>query len=472
MNWSAQDTVILQRPEPRTPVALIFTVIVALSVGGAAFDRAHAGDKIEPLPLETFWGEPPEPPFEFALVLAGGGYDVFAHFGIVDAAIDLGMRPDVLIAPCGTSIVAAVLNAFPDREARLGMIYSPEFHRVMRAPERQKLTPAMASMVFSIWRRSMGLTDKLPRLYDFPVVEFADDFRADAIDSEFDSDGMRLIIVATRTEIGPEDKGQKREGRKLFQEVFFTDEDTAGYLTGFEAPVGHYFPDGSYMTATDVRLGASLFQAVRASISDMYFVEPYLYDGERYTTGGFDLHVEVAQGMARRIAVTMIKGYDPLMSDAAVKSVLGYRLNQRLKISTGLEVDWWVDITDKDDWGPMKFKILKGVPEDFDEFVELAHQQYAMGYCRGREGLLQQQSNEQRHIRKLSDRNAYKALRSEVKASRRRHGDMRDPICDPKLTTEAERADWLLETQTTRSTPSSTAAVKGSPGSSEAIGPD
>ena len=118
-----------------------------------------------------------------------------------------------------------------------------------------------------------------------------------------------------------------------------------GYLlAGFLSPVTNKRSD-EYGGAMENRLRYPLeiFDAVRASISDMYFVEPYEYAGERFTTGGFDLHVEVAQGLARRVAVTLIKGYDPFLSDAAVKSVLGYRLNQRLKISTGLDVDWWIE---------------------------------------------------------------------------------------------------------------------------------
>jgi hypothetical protein len=415
----------------------ILAMVVAVSVGLAA-----AGDPAdELLPLGEFWGGEPEPPFGFALVLAGGGYDVFAHFGIVDATIDAGRPPEVLVAPCGTSIVAAVLNAIPDRDERLAFVFSPTFHQLMRTPEQRKITPGLASMAFSIWRRSFGFTDKVPRLYDFPVVSFPDDFEADFINSDFGAEEMRLLIVATRTEIGPEDKGQTRAGRKLFQEIVFTDPDTARYLADFEAPVGHYFPDSSYMIDADVRVGATLFDAVRASISDMYFVEPYLYQGERYVTGGFDLHVELARGMAREVAVTWIAGYDPILSDAAVESVLGYRLNQRLRLSTAGYADWWIDISDKKDWGEMKFRILQGVPEDYETFLDLARQQYEMGYCRAREGLTQAERNEKRHIRNVGSRNTFKSVRKAIATALDERGAAGIPDCD--VGNEADRRiEW------------------------------
>jgi len=250
----------------------------------------------------------------------------------------------------------------------------------MRRPERQKLTPAMAAMVFSIWRRSLGLTDKLPRLYDFPWWSST---RASAppTRSRFGTGPIRFLIPATRTEIGPGDRGARRAGRKLFQEVFFTDAEDRAPLAGF-ARLSPTTSRVGVMAETDVRLDASLSSGAGEHLGTCTS-SAYALGGEDFVTGGFDLHVELADGLAagRR---DPDRRYDPLLSDAAVESVLGLPPeppSQAVHGGCGRLVDRHLG---QEAVGAMKFRILDGVPEDFDVSPNWRGKQYAMGYGRGK----------------------------------------------------------------------------------------
>ena len=72
-------------------------------------------------------------PFQRALVLTGGGFKFMYEFGVYDALVDRGWKPDVIITTCGAAVVGAVIHGVPDRTERLALLQSPAMLEAFRA---------------------------------------------------------------------------------------------------------------------------------------------------------------------------------------------------------------------------------------------------------------------------------------------------------------------------------------------------
>ena len=95
-----------------------FTLLLGLSLGLCCIPaNAPAQDK----------------PFQRALVLTGGGFKFMYEFGVYDALVDRGWKPDLIITTCGAAVVGAIIHGVPDRTERLALLQSPEMLRAFHA---------------------------------------------------------------------------------------------------------------------------------------------------------------------------------------------------------------------------------------------------------------------------------------------------------------------------------------------------
>ena len=74
--------------------------------------------------------------------------------------------------------------------------------------------------------------------------------------------------------ITPEDVGQKAKREEMYQEVFFTDMETANLLKDVLSSIAISFPNSATFLDTQVITNQSLGTAIKVSISDPYLINP------------------------------------------------------------------------------------------------------------------------------------------------------------------------------------------------------
>jgi hypothetical protein len=235
-------------------------------------------------------------------------------------------------------------------------------------------------------------------------------------------DVPRIIILAAEIDYCPDCEPRTKEGVKYYRETYFTDADTARYLGGRPSAIAQQFPKSGVKFATQVKLGHTLGDAARASISDPYYINLSHLDGRYFATGAVNLNpIELAQSLADEVIIPFYYPSDPL-GQSAYGTLFGYSIRKR-----GLQVNrqWathWVDFSDltriKKDFvfdpivvpsligtctdgegcnlSPMR--VVSGVPVSLGEFQAQLQQQWCYGYERTMEAF-QQPVGSQAHVR-------------------------------------------------------------------------
>ncbi|MCB0393756.1 MAG: patatin-like phospholipase family protein, partial [Bdellovibrionales bacterium] len=262
------------------------------------------------LPLEAFWNGNPPQSFEHALVLNGIGLDFGIHMGMIDALEDLGQKPDVLIGTCGGSVSAGIHQAFPDRNERLQFIASPEMHNFVTAPyEVSEDNPKMGKLkylklAFKSFLRQWKLSNRVLNYFPYKMANLPQEAIPERVGGPIQgANGIKYITLAARTDLTPENiKGAKIKGQKYYDEVLFTDPETAPVLENYLSPIGLYFPESLVRTETIVKSDQPFSVAIRMGVSDPYVFEPGILDDGRYLTGSINLNpVELVKNKEKKV---------------------------------------------------------------------------------------------------------------------------------------------------------------------------
>jgi hypothetical protein len=185
---------------------------------------------------------------------------------MLEEAENQGQAPDVVIGSCGGAIAVTIANILSTNEERRAFLESREFYELLQSAKL-----AYTSIFHGLWNVSkfvldrLPFNDRVPDLFDGPLLAMPKEFVAPTLNKPFLTSGIRAVIIASRMHFNPEDVGTPRDGKKLLQEVFFTDEETAGLLKGLQSEIGTNFPESSVMQHTDVVLGVKPLVASRAA---------------------------------------------------------------------------------------------------------------------------------------------------------------------------------------------------------------
>jgi hypothetical protein len=352
----------------------------------------------------------PERPFKRVMLFPGGGLQNALFLGMLEAAEESGQRPDLIIGTCGGSIAAALATHFPDSKSRREFVESRTYYELLTKVrlENADLSQAL-QRVFKMVGKRAGVDDTLPDVFHRPILRVGDDLQK-MFATKFSSTDLRTIIIASRVLYGPEQIGSKRKGNKYFKEVYFTDADTAKYLVGLQAGAAKFDPSSYVASEIEITTDADLGLAVRASISDPYYINPITIQGSYFLTGAVNLYpYEVAEKLGDEMIAPYVGSFDSLEQNA-FGSVYGFNSNKRLQLyHARTEGVRWVDFSDAGDtiyqtsgFNPKpdikSLAIKSRIPAEYEEYKRKVGELWAFGYARGLEAF-GRAKGDQSHIR-------------------------------------------------------------------------
>jgi predicted acylesterase/phospholipase RssA len=334
--------------------------------------------------------------YQRCLVMAGGGFHFGYYLGIHAALCESGKRPDLLLASCGGAIAAALIQALPDDAQRRAWLSSPQMYQFwcsLKSTPKAKITHAFFS---AMQRRFWGHNAKyIPDLFHDYMFEIP----AELPLPELKQKTVDVAIVAGKLNYGEHEVGQLRGNRKLFSEIIFCEQRAADLLHEFPVPLsdarfGEHAIDSDMLTDVGMPLG----DAVRASISDMFYFRCHTHASGNYMGGVVDLFpIEVASHLADSVIMELKGGYDRTYGIPAIRAVLGFDGNARLQDVLGQHADVWVDTSDMEKvflhqrtsqkiiWHRNRIQIV--APPSYDAYVKMIAAQWDFGYARGTAGL-------------------------------------------------------------------------------------
>lgn len=338
-----------------------------------------------------------EVPFQRCLVMAGGGFRFAYYLGIYETLRAANKQPDVLVASCGASIAASLIHQLPNHESRMAWLCSKEMHAFylgLKSNPKKGLLLALYDVIArAIYRSGVTHYPDLWNDYLFAIPEYLP-----LPESHATYDGApALAIVAGRILYQPNDAGAKivQSPSSLFQEVIFANQGLVQHLHGMPSPV-HVDQLANSVVASHVELihDASLGDAVRASISDMYYFPCHTIQSANeemhYVGGVIDLFpIEIARRLANEVVMEVKAPYDLLMGNPAVRSVMGFNGNERLRQVMNQSADVWVDTRSmevdlKEHQILKRLNILKNqicldVPQSYEDYVRGVQMQVEYG---------------------------------------------------------------------------------------------
>jgi hypothetical protein len=193
--------------------------------------------------------------------------------------------------------------------------------------------------------------------------------------------------------------GQLRKSRKLFSEVLFCDKRVATLVSDLQAPLSApQFGDTAVapQLLSDVTMPIS--DAVRASIADMFYFRCHSYASENginnYVGGVIDLFpIEIANRLAENVTMELKGFYDKIYGLPAVRAVLGFDGNQRLRYVLQQHAHVWVNTSDMENyflhqrirqkiiWHKNSISIV--TPPTYEAYLQMIDVQWQFGYQRG-----------------------------------------------------------------------------------------
>ena len=321
------------------------------------------------------------------MIFNGGGFKTAMFIGMLKAARELGKNPDYIIGTCGGSAATAVAHGLRTTKEQIEFIRGKDSFDFINSIQETKYFNLnhSISMIRDVYLK-FRLRGVIPNIFehyllDMPqLVPLVDDH------TSFEPLEHKSIIVAAEILYNESAYGKKRN-EALFQQVFFTDSDTAKLLDGVESP-SYNMGRSSVAKETKVVEGVTLAQASRASVTDPFFINPAEVNGKRYVTGAVDLYpVELAKSLGDEIIMCHPEKFSFLESGLIWASFY-YSQNKRYsEVFSDIDVDHLADIKDFPDelkyipevnW--LKWQILSKIPKDYESYVKVVDAQFEYGY--------------------------------------------------------------------------------------------
>lgn len=329
-------------------------------------------------------------PFKRVLVISGGGINPGVAVGIIAGVQASGWKPDLIIATCGAGIGGIVNNAEKDIDTSFKLMKSKEFHAALSQVKIE------TSSGIKMMQKLKGAKDTTiyPDIFENLLLNSPNEFPKLIKTTEFNRDPAhpKLIIVSSKANFAPTDVGQVRNNHPLFQQVYFTDPDTAKLLNGWSLPDQFAYPNTTVQKDTLALGNYDLITAMRAGISDPYLLNPSIVDGNYYFTGAVDLYpIDIAVALGDEVVATYPANLFQEYEDDAFYSAFGFKQTNRALEAIQHKDVKWLDIYGLDDlsFNPKRELITmkSGIPEDYNTFVGMISRQWSFGFDRAKEAI-------------------------------------------------------------------------------------
>ncbi|MET3537233.1 patatin-like phospholipase family protein [Chryseobacterium limigenitum] len=332
--------------------------------------------------------------FKRALLFSGGGTRLMIYLGMFAALEELGMKPDVLIASCGGAFAATVINAFPDNLSRKGYFQSEEYFQFVSKTTLTKQKKLSEIGLFSL--KKLFNKKNAPYIEDVfnrYLVEMNQDLAIDfpSLKNTKFSQEIPTLIIGSELLFDPTEVEKKRNNRKLYQKIIFTDPETAKKIIPQQIIISsENLKNSAIKEIPKIRTDVSLLASTRISVSDMFYVAPASLHGKYFAGGAIDLiPIELAKHIADEVFIEKKQSYTPL-EEAFVRAVLGYSGNKRLEDIEKQSPDFQIDTNDikqkleghyiKKNINWKKFEIELSLPKSHQQFVKDMEMQWQYGF--------------------------------------------------------------------------------------------
>ena len=334
--------------------------------------------------------------YQRTVLFSGGGTRFGLYLGMYAALDELGLKPDLLIATCGGSLAAAIIQAFARDADRKSYLQSEEFYRFFcghRLTEQRHLGKLGLYVLKKQWDKRSA--PYLEDVFDRYLVKMEHDLSPllPTLNRPF-SQEIPSIIIGSRMLFDRSEVGERRGERKLYQKVLMGNATALSNVNLDRIQLqGENYSQSAVAPTTVINSSVTLLEAVRISMSDMFYIEPIERNGEYYAGGAIDLvPVELAQSLATEVIGERKQLYK-LQEEGLVRAVLGFSGNQRLRdINQQFRDIRWIDTRDAAqqlvgnycrkgiDW--RRFEITLSLPTSLDEFAAAMEAQWNYGYSK------------------------------------------------------------------------------------------
>ncbi|MDR2122604.1 MAG: patatin-like phospholipase family protein [Flavobacteriaceae bacterium] len=331
--------------------------------------------------------------YKRTIVFSGGGTRFGIYCGMFAAMEDLGIAPNLIIGACGGAIATTIINSFKTNVERKQYLQSEELYNFVRSTQLTGQKKLYRIGWFCLKKMlSKENAPYIENIFDRYLVDMPQDI-SPQLPSLSPIAGLNIpsVIIGSEILFERKDTGKKRNGRKLYKKVFFTDKETARRINceAIEIQSGNYI-SGAVDPSIEIITDVAMPTAMRISSSDMFYVQPVRYKDRFFAGGAIDLTpIELAKAMAESVIFEKKNRYTKI-EESLVRAVLGYSGNERLKEVEKTDVDHWIDTTDvtqalKGHYCTkyidlLKFKINMSLPESHNQFIQDMEIQWQYGY--------------------------------------------------------------------------------------------
>ncbi len=391
----------------------LLLILLGLSQSSVGFSQELKDQKVKP--------------FSRALIINGDNLNFGLFWGVLQALKDQGREPDLIIANCGASIAAAITKVHSNGPEEWKQAFESQelFEQLRAITIRKNIFKKFAAEFYRAQinaRREWEGGIQFPNLFGFHLLASIEIEKLKDLNIPFSSEGPRLIMMSSRIDFEPTQSARKvKRGDKFFTETYFTDADTARYLEGRRSWTAKNFPDSYIKLDTDIVTGATLAQAVRATIADPFLMLPAKIEGDHYVSASYDLDpTHLAVELADEVIALHKTGWDPVLQWPVLK--VAYQVDvdaAQEKAMNQPDVDIWIDWTAMPKKLPSMEPSIKvnlfdsnnwiysenSVPQEYKDYLKIIEAQRKFGYERAKEAL-DQEPKSKAHFRKPFKRRA------------------------------------------------------------------
>lgn len=371
--------------------------------------------------------------YQHAMLMSGGSTRFGYYLGCYAAAVASDNRPDLIFASCGGSIAAGIIAVSADIEEQKDLLLSTEMYRMytrISVNEAQSLGRVLGD----VCRRYLHskTVSVYPDFHKNALFSVSQDEHSEPLfpfDSHYNA-GPDIAIIGARLCYGSKDIGQLRQGKPIFEEVVFSTQRVSQLLNA--APVPNHGGTDKRMIKSLVatETDCELKQAIRISISDIFYLPPWHWNGAEYMGGMIDLTpIELADRCAGRLSLELKQPYSPYTAVPAFKTLLGFDPNERLRQVHNSKADVWIDTSDSPehlkqdqatktiDWLSGKLKL--SYPASYAHYQQMMVKQWEYGFQRSMAAFSNSDQLGRYRLRKVSKLNTTKEFRQQLQHYRR-----------------------------------------------------
>lgn len=330
-------------------------------------------------------------PFKRVLVISGGGINPGVALGMIAGVKEMGWKPDLVIATCGAGISSAVYNSEQSIVDSFEIVRSREFFESISQFRINK--PNGIEMIQKLEKAKN--TARYPDIFHGNLLWGPQTFPTEILKTTAfnrDTSKIKFLFISSRALFGPEQAGRRRKPEPLFKVTYFTDPETAEFVSGRVLADKDTYPHTTLAKETLTFSHVDALTAMRAGIGDPYFLNPGIVDGHYQFTGAVDLYpIDLAVSLGDEVIAGYPAGLFLDYEDLVFKSGYGFKQTTKALEAIQHKDVKWIDLSGMDDvsFNPKRWAVImtSGIPSDFMEYRLGIGRQWTFGHDRAKEAL-------------------------------------------------------------------------------------